>query len=893
MSRGRYSVLFALVCLGAFTLSGCGGGDDAEERVVNAGPPDSGEPPAPAPAPEPEPEPEPEPGPSPGLQGPVTLQDAPFRLCLNNEVCTAEAEAAPPSPYLYIEGARPVVNPTTLAAFPAFGWVVGESHGRVFPSFIWQGNRLSGREQGTLYQVVSVVSQQTFEDRTEVRLRTNYPGAGPAVLTLQRLPGGVLKVALTPPAEIRDAGIAVTLLTLDSPRDEGLFGLGARKDYFNQRGKLRNVWTEQQNTGLGGLAYLDLAGVGLPFSLPTSSLLDWLGINPDLDDLALLEPRTSFPNGAQAAYWVEAFVTGSRGWSAWTPHTHLQRLDLAATRNDKLRWQVVGSDDVTLLFADGGIEASSRAYTEYWGRAPLPNSNIYYPWIDTLNQGEGEAAPNGQGFWGGERARCDLLRFVDRAERYDIPFKMLGVEGWQVVPLGHPDVQTESDEAICQQVATDAASYQADPLHFREGTNARGENFFDYLIHERDYRLAGYWNFFTTDPDCPSPGQCRGTPDVPLDSKTAFYQARDQDYFVTTEATGEDHEVTTNRGGVSRILDFTHPGVADYWADQIARMMDLGIDTFMHDFGELTTDDMAFSAGTDLNRIHNLYARAYQQAGRHAVERYMAENRDKVRSDFQPFFYARAGITGSCAATPGVFPGDESTSWDAGHGLPSVIPAMLNLSLSGCYLFTTDIGGYFDFTAPRTREDLFIRWSQLAALTPIMRIHSATFNGSVYPWTWREGDHADPARYDTVDIFRRYARLKVALVPLIQHWVERAARHGDIGPVRPLILEDTSDQAMKVDYQWLLGDDLLVAPVIQEDAARQAVYFPHGAQWQRVVVNDQGQLRGTGEVFSGGQTRTVSLDPALRDIPLFVRCGGEMAFLPIASGWAECAGANE
>ena len=245
-------------------------------------------------------------------------------------------------------------------------------------------------------------------------------------------------------------------------------------------------------------------------------------------------------------------------------------------------------------------------------------------------------------------------------------------------------------------------------------------------------------------------------------------------------------------------------------------------------------------------------------------------------------------MTGACSFTPGVFPGDESTSWDAGHGLPSVVPAMLNLALSGCYAFTTDVGGYFDFTAPRTTEDLFIRWSQLAALTPVMRLHSSTFNGSVFPWTWADGDHADPARFDTIDIFRRYARLKVNLIALVDHWARRAAADGTIGPVRPLILEDDSPQAASVDYQWLLGRDILAAPVVTENASAQSVYFPVGARWHRVRVNADGRLVGTGAVFDGGATAEVALDPALTDMPIFLRCGADNPRLPVVGTPTGC-----
>ena len=841
----------------------------------------------------------------------TTVQQSPFRLCFDADFCTTESGEVPaPQPYLYAEGPRPQVNPGTITAFPAFGWVVGTTENELIPSFIWQGNRLSGRDQGTLYEVTGVAAIRELPDRTELDLSTNY-SADTALMSITNLPSGAVQIHLTPPPGMAEAGIAVSMFSFDSPEGEGLFGMGARKDFFNQRGKLRNVWTEQQNTGLGAIDELDLTGVGafggspLPTTNPTADFLDSLGINPDADDPALAEERTSFPNGAQAAYWVEAFVVGSRGWAAWTEQKHFQRIDLAATRPDRIRWQIVDSDDITLLIATGSIEEVSRTYTAYWGRATPPGIAAWQPWIDTLNQGEGEAAPNGQGFWGGQRARCEIEDFIAKSApgEYDIPFGLIGVEGWQVIPQSYPSCTLLTTEQICSHsngFPFTEAEWQAEVdagtsfLNVDPGCAQANQTFFDY-VKAQGFEITGYWNFFTTNHNCDGDAAAGCVDDqlgVPFDSKLAYYEARgdapDRENIFVQSASGGNHEVTTNRGGISSLIDFTNPASVPFWEGQLSRMLDQGIDIFMHDFGELTTDAMRFHEGENITESHNLFAFRYQQAARQALDEYAAENAATLGDDFGPYYFARAGMTGACSFTPGVFPGDESTSWDQGHGLPSVIPTMLNLALSGCYAFSTDIGGYFDVTTPRTTEDLFIRWSQLAALTPTMRIHSSTFNGSVFPWTWAEGDHADAAQYDTPGVFARYARLKVNLIPLIDHWVQRAASNGDIGPVRPIILEDLSPAAMAVDYQWLLGNDLLVAPVVFEDATSQEVYFPTGSNWTRVIVNGAGQLAATGDIYNGGTAASVPLDAALADIPLFLRCGSNDPLVPALPGASNC-----
>lgn len=784
----------------------------------------------------------------------LQIQARPFRLCIGDVLCTTTATtSATPLPYSYVEGPAPAPWPGTRGVFPAFGWLVGTTVNSTIPASFFQGNRLAGADHGLVYEVTEVLERRDFPGRIELDLATNFPGASPARMVIVEQPGGSQEIQLDPPPEFASA-VAVSLFSLESPEGEGLFGLGARKDRFNQRGQLRNVWTEQQNTGAS--AFRTFAGQD---NIPGISDLD-------PENAAYADERATFPNGAQAAYWVEAFLIGSRGWGAWTRQTHFQRLDLAVDAPDRIRWSVVDAQRLELILAAGGIEQASQAYTDYWGRPPAPPEYVYQPWLGTLNQGEGEAAPNGQGYWGGQRARCEIEEFIAQSKQHDIPFGLIGVEGWQVLPLGHPDCQVDSLEQICAELPRDATSYAEDEHRFKDCRNAQGENFLDY-VRGQGFSLTGYWNMFHTDPGCPGDvaDACAGSAGVPQASQQAYYAARDQGLYVMNFITGQGHDVVTNRQGLSKIIDFTHPDAPTYWRQQLSRMWDLGIYAFMHDFGELTNEEMRFASGERLSIVHNKYAYEYHRAARLAADEYEALN-----PGAKIFFYGRAGMTGACGQTPGVFPGDESTTWDAGHGLPSIIPALLNLSLSGCNAFTTDIGGYLDLVTPRTSEELFIRWSQAAALMAIMRIHNSTGKGSVYPWTYAQ-EAGLSSRFDTIGIFRRYARLKLRLAEEVVHpLAQRAARTGEIGPVRPLILEDQSAAALAQDYQWLLGDDILVAPVIAPGVTEQTVYFPQGAAWQRVRVDGAGGFVPTGDaVYRGGTQAVVPVDIA--DIPIFLR----------------------
>lgn len=704
----------------------------------------------------------------------LRIERSPFRLALvdadgTETVATVPGREGAPIRQPGVDGPQPLEPLGAAGGYPALGFVVGAREGITIPAPPFSGNRLFGAEAGALVSVTEVAAAKRSDGhRLQLELATDAPVGGPARLTAERLPGGGVRLQLEPPPGLPAVS---TMFTLASPPGEGLYGLGARKDEFDQRGRLRNVWVEQQNAGSG----------------PFEPLLA-------RDPTGATGEDYTFPNGAQAAYYVQPALFGSRGWAAWVGQTELSRLDLAASREDAVRWGVA-APGLTLFLAGGGLERASMSYTAQAGRAPAPPEYVYEPWIDVINEGEGEAAPNGARFDGGERVRADIDEIVAKAEQLDLPIGVIGVEGWH-------------------KVLDD------------EGPKARA---YFQRLREQGFRLSAYWNPFT------APGT------------DAYEEALAKDLFIEGPD-GEPYPIVTNRGNVSYVIDFSHADAAAFWRDQIARSLELGFDAFMHDFGEFPTEGMRFHNGKSVAGYHNEYSVDYHRAAREAL----AGHPDA-------WFYVRAGYSGVTGSTSGVFPGDETTDWAQGSGIPSVVPAMLNLALGGAYTFTTDVGGYLDLYSPRTTPEMLIRWTQLAAFTPVLRLHNSTGGGSRYPWE-------DP---ETLPIWRRYARAKVELIPLVDELSERAAASGAVGPVRPLVLEDPSPAARSVDDEWLLGDDLLVAPVLEEGARERDVYLPAGGRWERVVVGENGQLVGTGDISAGGQT--VAAPAPLADIPLYRR----------------------
>jgi alpha-D-xyloside xylohydrolase len=177
---------------------------------------------------------------------------------------------------------------------------------------------------------------------------------------------------------------------------------------------------------------------------------------------------------------------------------------------------------------------------------------------------------------------------------------------------------------------------------------------------------------------------------------------------------------------------------------------------------------------------------------------------------------------------------------------------MLNRAVGGAYGFGTDIGGYFDLTTPPTTKELFLRWAEWAALSPVFRLHGAGPTGTHTPWSFDS---------QTVKVYRRLSRLHLDAVPLIMRLWHHASRTG-IPPTRPLWLAYPNDRrARRQDQEWLLGDDLLVAPVVVDGARSRSVYFPAGC-WRDPA---------TGKRYRGPRSATV--DAPLARLPRFTRCG--------------------
>ena len=200
----------------------------------------------------------------------------------------------------------------------------------------------------------------------------------------------------------------------------------------------------------------------------------------------------------------------------------------------------------------------------------------------------------------------------------------------------------------------------------------------------------------------------------------------------------------------------------------------------------------------------------------------------------------------SCAANSTFWGGDQACNWS---DFQRVVRSGLSAALSGYPFWGHDIGGY----AGVPTKNLYIRWLELGALSPIMQLHGTTPRE---PWYYDD---------ETIQIAKYYFDLRWKLRDYVLA-AAKAAREDAVPMWRPLLYEFPDDPATyNLDDEFLFGPDLLVAPVLSESDERK-VYLPAG-EWVDVW---------TKEKHTGPKTFTVR--PKLAEIPVFARHGAESYF---------------
>lgn len=322
---------------------------------------------------------------------------------------------------------------------------------------------------------------------------------------------------------------------------------------------------------------------------------------------------------------------------------------------------------------------------------------------------------------------------------------------------------------------------------------------------------------------------------------SAMYREGVEKGYFALGPDGEPSRPLDNRDETA-LPDFTNPEVLEWWKDKHRPYLKMGVAAFKPDYGEGVRADARFSDGRTGEQVHNLYPLLYNRA----VQEVMLEERG------ESMLFGRSGYAGS-QRYPINWTGDAPSNW---NGMAATLRAGLSLSLSGIPMWAHDIGGFWnpqDLAPPD--PTLYIRWAQFGLLSSHARFHGVRGRE---PWYFGE---------KAVEVVREFSKLRMRLLPYLYSLAHVAAETG-LPVVRPLVLEYPDDPVTPaIDHEYLLGPDLLVAPVMN-DEGEVTVYFPDGVwcDWW------------TGERLPGNTH--LRLHVPIEQVPLYVREGSIVPLAP-------------
>jgi alpha-glucosidase (family GH31 glycosyl hydrolase) len=503
--------------------------------------------------------------------------------------------------------------------------------------------------------------------------------------------------------------------------------------------------------------------------------------------------RTADDFGVQGHNWTYLpvpFLFSPHGLGLYLDTARPSTFDLTRVEKKEFSIQLEEPSTDCYFFVDSGPKGIVQSYTSLTGRTPLPPPWAFGVWVNVTKGLHDLGAFYNEGVLS-EAQRLRELRIPASAlwiQDFVDPTANLGWPLWTVGFYGAP-----------RQVAQN--------------------------LHKLGFKVLVYTNPWVNSILAPY-----------LLPNPVYQQGEHEGNFVL----GPDGRVTSPvafEGIPTGNIDFTKPEAVSWWEGMKQKsVVEYDFDGWMEDFGEQVKDTDRFAVGKTGAELANLYPLLYHKTTYEIAHR--------LKPDVVEF--SRSGYAGSQSYTPVLWGGDQFPNWAPDIGLPSLVAAGITAGLSGFAIWGPDI------QSAGTSKELWIRWLELGALSPIMRDHK-----------WNQPKWAVDLWFDseTIDLFRRYAGLHISLFPYFYTYAQEATRTG-LPIIRHLMLEYPDDpMAWDAENEYLLGERILVAPVITQGATTRSLYLPKGA-WMDYW---------TGELLDGG--RQVEVPAPLERIPILIRAG--------------------
>lgn len=295
-----------------------------------------------------------------------------------------------------------------------------------------------------------------------------------------------------------------------------------------------------------------------------------------------------------------------------------------------------------------------------------------------------------------------------------------------------------------------------------------------------------------------------------------FKEGMEKGYFIK-KTNGDVWQWDKWQAGMA-IVDFTNPDAVKWYQGYLKQLLHQGVDVFKTDFGErIPSEGVKFFDGSDPKKMHNYYTLLYNKVVTDAIA--------EVKGRKEAIVFARSATVGS-QCYPVHWGGDSSSNYSS---MAETLRSGLSFSMSGFGYWSHDISGFEASATP----DLYKRWTQFGLLSSHSRYHGST----TYKVPWLYGDEA-------VEVSRKFTNLKLRLLPYLLAMSNQVHEKGT-PMLRPMVLEFPDDPGCEdLDMQYMLGDNLLVAPIFN-DQGIATFYVPQAqGRWFNIL---------TGEVYEGGK----------------------------------------
>lgn len=309
-----------------------------------------------------------------------------------------------------------------------------------------------------------------------------------------------------------------------------------------------------------------------------------------------------------------------------------------------------------------------------------------------------------------------------------------------------------------------------------------------------------------------------------LKEDTVLYQQAKEKNFLVMTKTNVPYLIksTTFQAG---IVDLTNPDAFDWYKKVIqCEMIDLGLSGWMADFGEYLPTDAVIYDSKGAQKMHNVWPDLWARCNYEAIaERGM---------EHEIFLFNRAGFIQTHNYTHSMWVGDQHVDFSKEYGLPSAIIAMLSLSMIGKGVSHSDIGGYTTIFHMKRSEELLMRWAEMNVFSPVFRTHEGNRP---------ESNVQVDSTQKVLEHFCKMSSIFSQLEPYHQYVLNEYQQKG-LPLVRPMFMISNQEEAYHLKYQYVYGDSILVAPIIEQKATSINVWLSEGI-WTHLF---------TKETFIGG-----------------------------------------